>query len=55
MAKIFFKLEQTRHGVFLEYLEYKTKGILSIACLGKKLLFHMAICDYFKQKILNNF
>ena len=25
MAKTFFKLEQTRHGVFPEYLESKTK------------------------------
>ena len=31
-----FKSNQTRHGVFIEYLESKTEGIFGIACLGKK-------------------
>ena len=41
------KSNQTRHGMFLEYLESKTEGISGIACLGKKLVFHTEMCNYF--------
>ena len=47
MVKNFFKLDQTRHGVFHEYLEFRAKIFFGIACLGKKLGFHTEICDYF--------
>ena len=50
-----FKSNQTRHGVshvYLVYVESKTKRIFAIACLGKKLVFHTEICDYFKYLIL---
>ena len=42
------KSNQTRHGVSHLYLESKTKRIFVIACLGKKLVFHTEICNYFK-------
>ena len=32
-------MNQTRHGVFYEYLESKAKRFFAIACLGKKLVF----------------
>ena len=43
-----FKSNQTRYAVSPGYVECKTKRILGIACLGKKLVFHTEICDYFK-------
>ena len=33
------------------YLECKTKRIFAIACLGKKLVFHTEICEYFEYLI----
>ena len=45
------KLNQTRYGVSNVYLERKTKRIFAIACLGKKLVFHTEICDYFEYLI----
>ena len=30
------------------YLESRTKRIFAIACLGKKLVFHTEICEYFE-------
>ena len=43
-VKELFKSNQTRYGVSHVYLEYKTKRIFGIACLGKKLDFHTEIC-----------
>ena len=34
------------------YLESKIKRIFGIGCLGKKLLLHTEICNYFKYLIL---
>ena len=48
MVKNFVKLNQTRHRVSHVYLEYKTKRIFAIACLGKELVFHTEIGYYFK-------
>ena len=48
MVKNFLKLNQTRNRVFHLYLDYKTKSIFAIACLGKKLAFHTEIYDYFE-------
>ena len=42
------KSDQTGYGVYHVYLECKTERIFAIACLGKKLVFHTEICDYFK-------
>ena len=47
-----FKVNQTRYAVSHLYLGCKTESIFAIACLGKKLVFHTKICDYFKQVIL---
>ena len=33
------------------YLECKTKRIFAVACLGKKLVFHTEICEYFEYLI----
>ena len=33
------------------YLECKTKRIFALACLGKKLVFHTEICEYFEYLI----
>ena len=44
-------MNQTWHGVFHVCLEFKTKRIFDIACLGKKLVFHTEVCDYFKYLI----
>ena len=30
------------------YVDYKTKQIFAIACVGKKLVFHTEVCNYFK-------
>ena len=35
-----FKSNQTGYGVYHGQVESKTKRILAIACLGKKLVFH---------------
>ena len=43
-----FKLNQTGYGVSHVYLESKTERIFGIACLGKKLVFHTEICDFFE-------
>ena len=48
MVKNFLKLNQTRNRVSHLYLEYKTKRIFAIACLGKKLVFDTEIYDYFE-------
>ena len=40
-------MNQTQYGVFNGYLDGKTRRILAIACLGKKLVFHTEICEYF--------
>ena len=47
-VKELFKSNQTGYGVSHVYLDYKTKRIFGIACLGKKLVFHTEICYYFK-------
>ena len=46
-----FKSNQTRYGVSHVYLESRTKRIFAIACLGKKLIFHTEICEYFEYLI----
>ena len=43
-----FKSNQTRYAVSPGCVECKIKRIFGIACLGKKLVFHTEICDYFK-------
>ena len=42
------KWNQTRYGVSPGYLEAKTKRILAIASLEKKLVFHTESCNYFE-------
>ena len=42
------KSNQTRYAVSPGYVECKTKRIFGIACLGKKLVLHTEICNYFK-------
>ena len=39
-------MNQTRLGVSYEYLESKAKRFFGIACLGKKLGFHLEICEF---------
>ena len=51
-VKDLFKSNQTRHGVSLLYLSSTTKRIFIIACLRKKLVFHMEICLFREQRIL---
>ena len=34
------------------YVDYKTKEIFGIACLGKKLVSHTEICEFRKYRIL---
>ena len=46
-VKELFKSNQTRYGESHSYLEFKTKRIFAIACLGKKLVFHTESCNYF--------
>ena len=48
MVKNFLKLNQTRCRVSHVYLVYKTKEVFATGCLGKKLVFHTEICDYFE-------
>ena len=45
MVKNFLKLNQTWHEVSHVYLECKTKRILAMASVGKKLVFRTEICD----------
>ena len=42
------KSNQTRYGVSHVYLECKTKRIFAIDCVGKKLVFHTEISEYFE-------
>ena len=39
-------MNQTRHGVFYEYLESKAKRFFAIACLGKKLVFQRKFANF---------
>ena len=41
-------MNQTQYGVSPVCLESKTERIFGIARLGKKLVFHTEICDYFE-------
>ena len=45
-VKELFKSNQTRYEVLHLYLEYKTKRIFAIACLGKMLVFHTEVCVF---------
>ena len=45
-------MNQTRYGVSHGCLETKAERISGIACLGKKLVFHMEMCIYFEEIIL---
>ena len=47
-VKELFKWNQTRHTVSPVYVEFRTKRIFAIACLGKKLVFHTEFCNYFE-------
>ena len=47
-VKKLFKSNQTRYGVSPGYVESKTKKIFAIASLGKKLVFHTEMCNYFE-------
>ena len=51
MVKNFLKLNQIRNKVFHVYLDYKTKRMFAIDCLGKKLASHREFCDYFQYLI----
>ena len=44
-VKELLKSNQTGHGVYHGYLDCKTRIMITIACLGKKLAFHTEICD----------
>ena len=48
MIKNFLKLNQTRYIVSHVYLDYKTKRVFAIVCVGKKLVFQTENCDYFE-------
>ena len=50
-VKRLFKSNQTGYGVYHGQVESKTKRILAIACLGKRLVFHTEICEYFEYLI----
>ena len=45
-VKELFKSDQIGYGVSHVFLDYKTKRIFAIACLGEKLVLHTEICDY---------
>ena len=47
-VKELFKSIQTWYRVSRVYLESKAKRIFAITCLGKRLVFHTEICDYFQ-------
>ena len=47
-VKELFKSNQTWYGVSPGYVESKTKRIFAIASLGKKLVFHTEMCNYFE-------
>ena len=53
-VKFFFKLDQIRHRVSHVYLEFKTERVFAKACLGIKLGFQTAICDFRKKKNFKN-
>ena len=42
------KWNQTWYGVSPVYIESETKRFFAIICLGKKLVFHTDLCNYFK-------
>ena len=44
-------MNQTRYAVYHGQVESKTKRILAIACLGKKLVLQSEICEYFEYLI----
>ena len=44
-------MNQTGYGVYHGCLESKTERIFAIACLGKKLVFHTEMCNYFEYLI----
>ena len=46
--KELFKSNQTRHRASPRYVECKTKRFFAIASLGKKLVFHTEMCNYFE-------
>ena len=48
MIKNSLKLNQTRYIVSHVYLDYKTKRIFAIGCVGKKLVFQTEICGLFR-------
>ena len=48
MVKKFLKLNQTLYRVSHVYLDYRTKDIFASGCVGKKLVFHTKIYDYFE-------
>ena len=48
MVKNFLELNQTRDRVSHVYVESKTKRMYAIASLGKKLVFHTKMCNYFE-------
>ena len=50
-VKELFKSNQTGYGVYHVYLESKTNRTFAIASLGKKLVLHTEICDYFQYLI----
>ena len=50
-VKELFKSNQTGYGVYHGQVEFKTKRIFAIACLGKKLVFHTETCEYFEYLI----
>ena len=47
-VKELFKSNQNWYGVFPGYVKRKTERFFGIAWLGKKLVFHTEICNYFK-------
>ena len=46
-VKELFKSDKTRYGVSPVQSESKTEKKIRIICLGRKLVFHTVICDYF--------
>ena len=50
-VKELFKSNQNGYGVYHGQEESKTKRILAIACLRKKLVLHTEICEYFEYLI----
>ena len=48
MVKNFLKLNQTRYRVSHVYPECKTKRVLAMASVGKKLVFRTENCAYYE-------